>query len=139
MLHYSSGTPSKKAPGAVKFQQPPHSLQATPSAPAGQSVFSTEATPTRVHASDSRVANILRMYTGTDTQMSIQSEYQMSLEVNDRIAAAYREGDGIDPEHHSTQLSLAILAVEFSVTVHAGDLVVPHMGTRTPEVGTAPF
>lgn len=139
-MHHASGTPPKKAPGATRFQNPPASLQATPQAPSGKSVLSQSSQLFTVQPDDARVKNIHRLYTGTDIQMSIQAAHQQNLEVNIRINEAFEAGDGHDPEHPITGLALAMLAVEYGVTVRPGEQPVTLPGTGDPEVfDTAPF
>lgn len=135
MLHFSAGTPSKQAPGSVRSQQPPSSLQATtPGSASTQTVFQTDSVDVRISCDDTRVTNLLRMYTGTDIMMSVLSRFQQSKEVNERITAAFVDGDGADPEHRSTQLALAILALEFSVLVRPCEQAVTYNGASSTQV-----
>lgn len=134
MQHTSAGTPSKKAPGSVRQQAPPISLQATASAAPAHGVFTTDSDAPSIGNSDPRVKNLLRIYHGMDVLMAIQSHHQNSLEVNDRITKAFEEGDGQDPNHSATESALTVLALELNVLIRPGDQAVPHSGTASSTV-----
>jgi hypothetical protein len=114
MKNFSSGTPSKKAPGAVRSQAPP------PSQPE-RSFERAELTSLNAAASvkrdDPRVTNILRMYTGADIALSIQRGLQNNHTVQALVDQAFKLGENKDPNHRDTESALAVLAINCGVTV----------------------